>query len=70
MKIDKHKLAEQYAEENNDAYTNDYYGFLEGFNTCEEILKKVLEINPLIVGNLVVNDSLTADEIIYLKDLI
>lgn len=30
----KEKLAEQYAEENNSAYTNDYYGFIAGFEAA------------------------------------
>jgi hypothetical protein len=39
----KEKLAKQYAEELNSAYTNDYYGFLAGYNKCEELLKKYIE---------------------------
>ena len=34
MKQTKEQLAEKYAEENNSAYTNDYYGFIEGFNSA------------------------------------
>ena len=30
MKVSKEQLAEQYADEQNSAYTNDYYGFLAG----------------------------------------
>lgn len=37
------KLAKQYAEENNSAYTNDYYGFLAGFSAKEEIIKQKLK---------------------------
>jgi len=33
--MDKEKLAEQYAEEQNSAYTNDYYGFLAGYEAGE-----------------------------------
>jgi hypothetical protein len=32
----KEQLAEKYAEEQNSAYTNDYYGFLAGFNSAEK----------------------------------
>ena len=35
----KEKLAEQYAEEQNSAYTNDYYGFLVGYEKAEELFK-------------------------------
>lgn len=31
----KEQLAEQYAEEQNSAYTNDYYGFLAGYEAAE-----------------------------------
>jgi hypothetical protein len=31
----KEQLAEQYAEEQNSAYTNDYYGFLAGYEAGE-----------------------------------
>lgn len=37
--IDKetiNKKAEQYAEENNDCYTNDFYGFINGYNQALE----------------------------------
>ena len=30
-------LAEQYAEEQNSAYTNDMYGFIAGFEKCIEL---------------------------------
>ena len=41
----KEKLAEQYAEENNSAYTNDYYGFLAGYEAATK-WKKVEEELP------------------------
>jgi hypothetical protein len=31
----KEQLAEEYAQEQNSAYTNDYYGFLAGFTAAE-----------------------------------
>lgn len=31
----KEQLAEQYAEEQNSAYTNDYYGFLAGYEAAQ-----------------------------------
>jgi hypothetical protein len=34
----KEQLAEQYAEEQNSAYTNDYYGFLAGWEACFKYL--------------------------------
>jgi hypothetical protein len=34
----KEKLAEQYAEEQNSAYTNDYYGFLAGYEAATKHL--------------------------------
>lgn len=30
----KEQLAEEYAEEQNSSYTNDYYGFLAGYEAC------------------------------------
>lgn len=39
----KEKLAEQYAEELNSAYTNDYYGFLAGFSAKEEQIKDKIQ---------------------------
>ena len=38
----KEQLAEQYAEEQNSAYTNDYYGFLAGFEKAIERVKEYL----------------------------
>lgn len=40
------QLAKEYAEEQNSSYTNDYYGYLNGFmrgekETVEEIKKKI-----------------------------
>ena len=40
----KEQLAEQYAEEQNSSYTNDYYGFLEGFSAKEEQIKEKIEL--------------------------
>lgn len=37
----KEKLAEQYAEELNSAYTNDYYGFLAGWEACIKYLTEL-----------------------------
>ena len=39
----KEQLAEKYAEENNSAYTNDYYGFIEGFNSAEKQTAKIIK---------------------------
>ena len=39
----KEQSAKQYAEENNSAYTNGYYGFLAGFSAKEEIIKQKLK---------------------------
>ena len=39
----KEQLAEEYAEENNSAYMNDYYGFLEGYNSAEKRFKKKIK---------------------------
>lgn len=41
------KLAKEYAEEQNSAYTNDYYGFIAGFKKAFELNKdnKKLIIN-------------------------
>jgi hypothetical protein len=38
----KEQLAEQYANEQNSAYTNDYYGFLAGYNSAIEKVKEYL----------------------------
>lgn len=43
MKQTKEQLAEKYAEENNSAYTNDYYGFIEGFNSAEKQTAKIIK---------------------------
>ena len=32
----KEQLAEQYAKEQNSAYTNDYYGFIAGFDAAQK----------------------------------
>ena len=42
MKISKEYLAEKYAEEENSAYTNDYYGFINGWNSSQKQNKKRL----------------------------
>jgi len=34
----KEQLAEKYAEEQNSAYTNDYYGFMEGYTESPRLL--------------------------------
>lgn len=39
---DKKQLAEEYAEEQNSSYTNDYYGFLNGYNAAIEKVKEYL----------------------------
>lgn len=33
------KLAEAYAEEENSAYTNDFYGFINGFKKAVELME-------------------------------
>ena len=43
MKQTKEQLAEKYAEENNSAYTNDYYGFIDGFNSAEKQTAKIIK---------------------------
>lgn len=37
----KEKLAEEYAEEQNSAYNNDYYGFIAGRNEKEKQIKNL-----------------------------
>ena len=38
----KEQLAEQYAEEQNSAYTNDYNGFINGWDSAVEKIKEYL----------------------------
>ena len=42
MRETKEQLAEKYAEEQNSAYTNDYYGFIEGFRANKKITDKII----------------------------
>ena len=46
------KLADEYATEQNSAYTNDYYSFIAGFEKAMELLnpKPTLIICPLCRG--------------------
>ena len=39
----KEQLAEKYAEEENSSYTNDYYGFINGWDSAEKQNKKKLK---------------------------
>jgi len=40
------ELADHYATEENSAYTNDYYGFIAGFNAAlEQLSKEYTEIS-------------------------
>ena len=39
MSVYKELDVERYTEENNDCYTNDYYGFLAGFSAQRKIIK-------------------------------
>lgn len=41
----KEQLAEEYAEANNDCYTNDFYGFINGYESKEKQIKD--KINAL-----------------------
>lgn len=34
------KMAREYAEEQNSCYTNDYYGFIAGFEKCLQIINE------------------------------
>ena len=65
----KEQLAEQYAEEQNSAYTNDYYGFLAGYEACEKLLKKYIEFVDFEDGSHFLyqeNEKLTEEERQYL----
>lgn len=42
MRETKEQLAEKYAEEQNSAYTNDYYGFIEGFRANKKLTDKIV----------------------------
>jgi len=40
------ELAREYAENENSAYTNDYYGFVNGFKAGLDEIVKIIEDNP------------------------
>lgn len=40
------KMAEDYAKEQNSAYTNDYYGFIAGFEKAFSLFNAGKEIKP------------------------
>ena len=42
MQETKEQLAEKYASEQNSAYTNDYYGFIEGFSANKKLTDKII----------------------------
>ena len=42
MSVYKELDVERYTEENNDCYTNDYYGFLAGFSAQRKIIKDLI----------------------------
>ena len=65
--MEKEQLAEQYADEQNSAYTNDYYGFLAGFSAKEEIIKETLNTLTQLVGE--INNLPLTEQIFKSRDL-